>query len=521
MGYLDDISSRLKLDGGDLSAVGTPANNDSGSIYTASDEYGYEEAEDTAFLMSHSDTNLHKFNTTTSHISSFELEHKDQEAVVQRTGTVWTATAHIITGVIGAGVLSLAWSTAQLGWIAGPLSMIVFAVITLISTLLLIECYMSHDSEAGLIRHRSLTGVVKYYLGEKNQKICAIFVVESLYGCAIAYTITVTESISAIQKANCYHKHGHEAHCGGNNSKFMLMFGALQILVSQIPDFHNMAWLSVIAAAMSFTYASIGLGLGLAKVAENGKIMGSISGVSTSNSADKMWLVFQGLSDIAFAYPYSVIILEIQDTLKSPPPENKTMIKASRFSIFTTTVFYLCCGCFGYAAFGDKTPGNLLTGFGFYEPYWLVDFANACIILHLVGGYQIFSQVIFAMVEKWFARKYPNHPLSKNLDFKKLPFLGNVEVNMFRLVFRTVYVVTVTGISILFPYFNQVLGVLGALNFWSLGIYFPVEVFIKHRKIVSWTKQWVLLELFSGVCLVISIVGLTGSVQGLVKARLG
>jgi hypothetical protein len=30
-------------------------------------------------------------------------------------GNVWTAVAHIITGVIGSGVLSLAWSMAQLG----------------------------------------------------------------------------------------------------------------------------------------------------------------------------------------------------------------------------------------------------------------------------------------------------------------------------------------------------------------------------------------------------------------------
>jgi hypothetical protein len=65
------------------------------------------------------------------------------------------------------------------------------------------------------------------------------------------------------------------------------------------------------------------------------------------------------------------------------------MKKASMVAIFITTFFYLCCGCFGYAAFGDATPGNLLTGFGFYEPYWLIDIANVCIIIHLVGGYQV------------------------------------------------------------------------------------------------------------------------------------
>jgi len=65
------------------------------------------------------------------------------------------------------------------------------------------------------------------------------------------------------------------------------------------------------------------------------------------------------------------------------------MKRASMISILVTTFFYLCCGCFGYAAFGSDAPGNLLTGFGFYEPYWLIDFANACIILHLLGGYQV------------------------------------------------------------------------------------------------------------------------------------
>jgi amino acid permease len=122
---------------------------------------------------------------------------------------------------------------------------------------------------------------------------------------------------------------------------------------------------------------------------ENGRIMGSVTGVVTASVADKIWLIFQALGDVAFSYPYSILLLEIQDTLESPPPENQTMKKASMIAIFITTFFYLCCGCFGYAAFGNATPGNLLTGFGFYEPFWLIDLANVCIVIHLVGGYQV------------------------------------------------------------------------------------------------------------------------------------
>ncbi|PNY18093.1 amino acid permease, partial [Trifolium pratense] len=131
---------------------------------------------------------------------------------------------------------------------------------------------------------------------------------------------------------------------------------------------------------------------------ENGRIMGSVTGVQTASVADKIWLIFQALGDVAFSYPYSILLLEIQDTLESPPPENQTMKKASMIAIFITTFFYLCCGCFGYAAFGDATPGNLLTGFGFYEPFWLIDLANVCIIIHLVGGYQ---KKVGAWTRKW------------------------------------------------------------------------------------------------------------------------
>ncbi|PHT82016.1 hypothetical protein T459_15031 [Capsicum annuum] len=112
----------------------------------------------------------------------------------------------------------------------------------------------------------------------------------------------------------------------------------------------------------------------------------------------KIWKSFQALGSIAFAYTYSLILIEIQDTLKSPPAEAKTMKKATLVSVAATTVFYMLCGCFGYAAFG----------FGFYNPYWLLDIANVAIVVHLVGAYQVFCQPLFAFVEKTAAEWYPD-----------------------------------------------------------------------------------------------------------------
>ncbi|KAL9441910.1 hypothetical protein AB3S75_020417 [Citrus x aurantiifolia] len=437
-----------------------------------------------------------------------------------RTGTLRSCVAHIITAVIGSGVLSLAWSTAQLGWIAGPASLLCFAIVTYVSSFLLADCYRSPDPINGK-RNRSYIDAVRLNLGKTQTWFCGLLQNLTFYGTAVAYVITTSTSMRAIQKSNCYHREGHNAPCAYGDAKHMLLFGAVQVVMSQIPDFHNMEWLSVIAAIMSFAYSFIGFGLGFAKVIENGRIKGSIAGVPTANLADKLWLAFQALGDIAFAYPYSIILLEIQDTLKSPPPENKTMKMASMISIFVTTFFYLCCGCFGYAAFGNDTPGNLLTGFGFYEPYWLIDFANACIVLHLVGGYQIYSQPVFAFVETWFTRKYPSSGFVNNFYTFKLPLLPPLRVNILRLCFRTAYVVSTTAVAIIFPYFNQVLGVLGALNFWPLAIYFPVEMYFVQKKIGAWTRKWIVLRTFSFICLLVTILGLIGSIEGLISAKLG
>lgn len=46
----------------------------------------------------------------------------------------------------------------------------------------------------------------------------------------------------------------------------MLFFGFVQIVISQIPNFRDTEWLSIVASIMSFSYSIIGSALGLAKV---------------------------------------------------------------------------------------------------------------------------------------------------------------------------------------------------------------------------------------------------------------
>ncbi|XP_022936040.1 amino acid permease 3-like [Cucurbita moschata] len=442
----------------------------------------------------------------------------DDDGRPKRTGTVWTASAHIITAVIGSGVLSLAWATAQLGWVAGPIAMLLFSFVTYYTSTLLAACYRSGDSVNGK-RNYTYMDAVRNNLGGFKVKLCGLVQYVNLFGVAIGYTIASSISMMAIKRSNCFHKSGGKNPCHMNSNPYMISFGIVEIFLSQIPDFDQLWWLSIVAAVMSFTYSIIGLILGIIQVADNGRLKGSLTGVSigTVTESQKIWRSFQALGDIAFAYSFSIILIEIQDTIKAPPSEAKTMKKATLLSVIVTSVFYILCGCMGYAAFGDFAPGNLLTGFGFYNPFWLLDIANVAIVVHLVGAYQVFCQPLFAFIEKFASNRFPDSQFINEDISIPIPGFRSLKLNLFRLVWRTIFVIITTLISMLLPFFNDIVGLLGALGFWPLTVYFPVEMYIAQMKIPKWSTRWVSLQILSLACLIITIAAASGSVAGVIQ----
>ncbi|XP_020588040.1 amino acid permease 3-like [Phalaenopsis equestris] len=449
------------------------------------------------------------------------LESFDDDGRMKRTGNMWTASAHIITAVIGSGVLSLAWAIAQLGWVAGPVVMVLFAFIIYYTSSLLSDCYRTGDPVYGK-RNYTYTDAVTSYLGGAKVKLCGFIQYANLFGVAIGYTIASSISMTAIRRSNCFHEKGHNNPCHISSTPYMIIFGVVEIIFSQIPDFDQIWWLSIVAAVMSFTYSSIGLALGIVQVVANGGISGSLTGIRIGGAVTetkKVWRSLQAFGDIAFAYSYSLILIEIQDTIKSPPPsEARVMKKATLLSVAVTTFFYILCGCMGYAAFGDEAPGNLLTGFGFYNPFWLLDIANAAIVIHLIGAYQVYCQPLFAFFEKWASQTWPDNKfVSKEIRIKLPVSSKSYTINLFRLVWRTVFVVITTTISMLLPFFNDIVGLLGALGFWPLTVYFPIEMYIVQKKVGKWSLKWICLQILSISCLVISIAAAVGSIAGVVS----
>ncbi|KAM7514458.1 hypothetical protein LguiA_004041 [Lonicera macranthoides] len=79
----------------------------------------------------------------------------------------------------------------------------------------------------------------------------------------------------------------------------MMIFGAIRMVLSQIPNFQKLSWLSILSAVMSFVYSSIGLvpvaDLGLrSQEASHSFIIGNITSRSTCIS-DRIMCIFNKL----------------------------------------------------------------------------------------------------------------------------------------------------------------------------------------------------------------------------------
>ncbi|GAB4835538.1 Amino acid permease 3 [Ancistrocladus abbreviatus] len=292
---------------------------------------------------------------------------------------------------------------------------------------------------------------VQSNLGGVKVKVCGLIQYLNLYGVAIGYTIAASISMMAIKRSNCFHESGGKNPCHMSSNPYMIMFGIAEIILSQIPDLDQIWWLAIVAAVMSFTCSSIGLGLGIAQVAANRTFKGSLTGISIGmvTQTQKIWRSFQALGDIAFAYSYSIILIEIQDTIKSPPSEAKTMKKATLISIAVAT-------------------------------------------------------------------KWPNNQFITKETKIPIPVFGPYSLNLFRLVWRTSFVISTTVISMLLPFFNNIVGIVGALGFWPLTVYFPIEMYIAQKKVPRWSTRWICLQLLSISCLVISLAAAAGSVAGVI-----
>lgn len=142
-------------------------------------------------------------------------------------------------------------------------------------------------------------------------------------------------------------------------------------------------------------------------------------------------------------------------------------------------------------------------------------FVNAWCFLCLIC--QVFCQPIFGFVENWGKERWPNSQFVNGEHALNFPLCGTFPVNFFRVVWRTTYVIITALIAMMFPFFNDFLGLIGSLSFWPLTVYFPIEMYIKQSKMQKFSFTWTWLKILSWACLIVSIISAAGSIQGLAQ----
>lgn len=103
---------------------------------------------------------------------------------------------------------------------------------------------------------------------------------------------------------------------------------------------------------------------------------------------------------------------------------------------------------------------------------------------------QVFSQPFFAFVEFYALKTFPSSSFIRKSYRIPMGRGAVYNLNLFRLVWRSIYVVFTTLVAMLLPFFNDIVGLLGSLGFWPLTVYFPVEMYIKQFKVrFFWDKK--------------------------------
>lgn len=82
---------------------------------------------------------------------------------------------------------------------------------------------------------------------------------------------------------------------------------------------------------------------------------------------------------------------------------------------------------------------------------------------------------------------------------------------LMRLWFRSMFVVLITFLACLMPWFGTIIGLSGALSFWPATVAFPVEMWLRVRQPSPGKRCW--LRWLSLATLVITVGAVVGSVE--------
>ncbi|XP_057431496.1 lysine histidine transporter 2-like [Lotus japonicus] len=385
--------------------------------------------------------------------------------------------------MVGAGVLSLPYAMSHMGWGPGTTILTLSWVITLYTLWQMVEM---HEMVPGK-RFDRYHELGQYAFGEKLGMYIVVpqqIIVE--VGTCIVYMVTGGKSLKKVHDSLC-------PDCKDiKTSYWIIIFASVNLVISQCPNLNSISIVSLGAAAMSLTYSTIAWGTSIKKGIEP-NVDYSIKSHST---ADAIFNFLSALGDVAFAYAGHNVVLEIQATMPSSPevPSKKPMWRGVILAYIGVAFCYFPVALIGYYMFGNAVDDNILITLE--RPVWLIAAANLFVVLHVIGGYQIFAMPMYDMLETFLVKKV------------KIPPSFTL-----RLITRSVYVGLTMLVGISVPFFGSLLGFLGGFAFAPTSYFLPCIIWLKLKKPKIFSLSWII----NWICIILGVLLMTLSPIGAMR----
>jgi amino acid permease len=280
-----------------------------------------------------------------------------------------------------------------------------------------------------------------------------------MIGLCITYSVTAGQSIKGTLDDAC-----DGADCEDGLAPWIIIFGFTQLLLSQVPDFHSLWWISLLGAAMSVGYCSIAAAASTATGIENTEPPPMTR--PNESKADHFFGVLNALGGIAFTFGGQAVLPEIQATLARPPKTHTSMMKGIAVAYVVVILAYFSVAIAGYAAYGATVRPDVLLSIS--HPVPLVNAANMMVVFHVAAGYQIFAMPLFEIMEEAVRDKFRPHPPPR-------PFL-------LRLILRSAFVLGTTVVACLVPFFGELMGLIAAVGLMPITFILPPLLWVSSRK---------------------------------------
>ncbi|KAI4382512.1 hypothetical protein MLD38_008467 [Melastoma candidum] len=392
-----------------------------------------------------------------------------------RNAKWWYAAFHNVTAMVGAGVLSLPYAMAELGWGPGVTVLILSWVITLYTLWQMVEM---HEMVPGK-RFDRYHELGQHAFGEKLGLWIVVpqqLIVE--VGVNIVYMITGGKSLKKFHQTVC-------SDCAPiKTSYFIMIFASVHFVLSHLPNFNSISGVSLAAAVMSLSYSTVAWVASVHK----GKQPDVKYTYKASTETGAVFNFFSALGDVAFAYAGHNVVLEIQATIPSTPenPSKKPMWRGVVVAYIIVALCYFPVALIGYYIFGNAVDDNILITLE--RPAWLIAAANMFVVVHVIGSYQIYAMPVFDMIE--------------TVLIKKLKFTPSFKL---RFITRTTYVAFTMVTAICIPFFGSLLGFFGGFALAPTTYFLPcimwLSLYKPKRFSLSWCTNWICIIL--GVLLMI------------------